>query len=160
MNTTNKKKKTSQQTTTALRKRCVKMAKDISKHLDGYRCCYCGVGRPQRQVHSHHIFHEGTYISMSADPDNLITLCAHHHQGGMWGKSNDGFNFHNCPRESTEWLMEKFPERYAALKKRSQLNQHINWENKLGELKSIYGELINWPVDNSIWQDTIYLLEL
>jgi len=133
-----KKKLTDQQKTEKLRKKCVALAKEISKKRDGYKCCYCGVGKPQRQVHSHHIFHEGMYKSMSADQDNLITLCATHHQGGVWMKSSTGFNFHNSPRESTEWVMEHYPERYAELKKRSleyvKLD-YIYWTKKLEELK-------------------------
>lgn len=113
------KKPTEQQLIEKTRKKCVQKAKEITKLRDNFKCCYCGVGKPQRQVHSHHIFHEGMFKLMSADPLNLITLCATHHQGGMWMKSSTGFNFHNSPRESTEWLMEKYPERYAELKKRS-----------------------------------------
>jgi hypothetical protein len=132
-----KKTKTQQQLTELARKRCVKIAKEISKKKDGYKCCYCGIGKPQRQVHSHHIFHEGLHKSMSADPDNLITLCATHHQGGMWMKSHGGFNFHNSPRESTEWVMEKYHKRYKELKQRSLKAKKcdiIFWQNKKKEL--------------------------
>jgi hypothetical protein len=133
-----KKKKTPQQQTEAMRKRCVAIAKKISKHNEGNKCQYCGVPRSQRMMHSHHLFHEGLYKAMSADPDNLITLCASHHQGGMWMRSNDGFNFHNSPRESTEWLIETYPERYKELKKRSMIIVSLSlahWEKKLEELK-------------------------
>lgn len=136
------KEKTEQQIIELLRKRCVALAKEISKKRDKYKCKYCGVGKPQRMVHSHHIFHEGLFKSMSADVDNLLTLCASHHQGGMWMRSNDGFNFHNSPRESTEWFMEKYPERYKTLKERSLIIVKLDinfWNNKLVELK----ELIN-----------------
>ena len=114
-----KKKKTPQQEVEFLRKKCVKIAKEISKKRDGYRCCYCGVGTPQRRMNSHHIFHEGLYKSMSADIDNLITLCVTHHQGGPWMRSHSGFNFHNSPRESTEWVMNTYPERYDELKEKN-----------------------------------------
>jgi hypothetical protein len=139
-----KKKLTPQQEKEKLRKKCVALAKKISKERDGYKCCYCGVGKPQRQVHSHHIFHEGMFRSMSADPDNLITLCATHHQGGVWMKSHSGFNFHNSPRESTEWLMETYPERYAELKARSQKPikaDIIYWQKKHQELLKLEQEL-------------------
>jgi len=133
-----KKKKTEQQLKEQMRKRCVRLAKDISKKRDGYKCCYCGVGSPQRRMHSHHIFHEGLYRSLSAEPDNLITLCASHHQGGLWMRSNDGFNFHNSPRESTEWVKEKYPERYEDLKNRRPIVCTIQfWEEKMKKLKSI-----------------------
>lgn len=131
------KKLTEQQITEKLRKKCVAKAKEISKQRDNYKCQYCKIGKPQRQVHSHHIFHEGMFKSMSADIDNLITLCASHHQGGVWMKSNSGFNFHNSPRESTEWFIDNYPERYKILKERSlkicKLDK-IFWENKLKEL--------------------------
>ena len=132
------KKLTDQQKTERLRKRCVALAKELAKKRDNYKCQYCGIGKPQRQVHSHHIFHEGMYKSMSADPDNLISLCVIHHQGGFGWKSPTGFNFHNSPRESTEWVMEHYPERYAELKKRSLeyiKTDYIYWTKKLEELK-------------------------
>jgi 5-methylcytosine-specific restriction endonuclease McrA len=135
-----KKVKTEQQLVEAIRKKAVQLAKDISKNKDRYKCCYCGVGKPQRMVHSHHFFHEGLYKAMSADPDNLITLCASHHQGGMYMRSNDGFNFHNSPRESTEWFIEHYPERYKILLARSKQYQKLDrqfWENKIKELKDL-----------------------
>ena len=135
-----KKKRTPQQETEWWRKKCVKLAKDISKQRDGYRCCYCHVGKPQRQMHSHHIFHEGMFKAMSADIDNLITLCAMHHQGGMWMKSAKGFNFHNSPRESTEWVMETYPERYNILKERSKVLVNLGldyWKDKHEGLKEL-----------------------
>ena len=113
------------------------LAKEISKKYEGNKCQYCGVGREQRMIHSHHIFHEGLFKAMSADVDNLLSLCASHHQGGMYMRSNDGFNFHNSPRESTEWLLENMPERYAILKERSLKLEPITekyWEQKKAEL--------------------------
>jgi hypothetical protein len=135
--TKKKKPKTDQQKKEALRKLCVGKAKEISKIIEGNKCQYCGVGREQRMIHSHHIFHEGLFTAMSADVDNLISLCASHHQGGMYMRSNDGFNFHNSPRESTEWLMENMPERYATLKARSLKLEPIFisfWKRKKEEL--------------------------
>ena len=132
-----KKPPTEAQLKEAKRKQCVKIAKEISKLLCN-KCEYCGVGREQRMIHSHHIFHEGLFKAMSADVENLLSLCASHHQGGMYMRSNDGFNFHNSPRESTEWLMENMPERYAILKERSLKSEPLTmqfWENKLVELK-------------------------
>ena len=80
------------------------------------------------------------FKAMSADVDNLITLCATHHQGGAWMKSHDGFNFHNSPRESTEWLIETYPERYSELKRRSKILTPVDmkfWEDKWENLKSL-----------------------
>ncbi len=138
-------RKKSKNPTEVLRKKCVELAKKISKEKDNYKCQYCGIGKPQRQVHSHHIFHELMFKSMSADIDNLITLCATHHQGGLYMRSNDGFNFHNSPRESTEWLMEKYPERYKSLKERSRnmpLCDLQFWQEKYNMLKT-YGLIQN-----------------
>jgi hypothetical protein len=135
-----KKPPTEQQKKEKLRKKCVLLAKKIAGERDNYTCQYCGVGRPQRMTHEHHIFHEGMFKAMSADPDNLITLCASHHHGGLYMRSNDGFNFHNSPRESTEWFMEHYPERYAELKRRSLITAPLDmafWEAKLEELKSL-----------------------
>jgi len=132
------KKRTPQQEKEFVRKKAVKLAKEISKKRDKYKCRYCGIGKPRRMVHSHHIFHEGLFKAMSADPDNLITLCASHHQGGQWMRSNDKFNFHNSPRESTEWLMETYPQLYKKLKKRSLKIRPLSiiyWERKIEKLK-------------------------
>jgi len=140
-----KKKLTDQQLTEKMRKKCVALAKIISKTQEDYKCQYCGVGKPQRQIHAHHIFHEGMYKSMSADVDNLISLCATHHQGGTWMRSSTGFNFHNSPRESTEWLMENRTEQYNILKERSKkfVKLHIIfWENKFKELKELEANLL------------------
>jgi len=142
-----KKKLTDQQITEKQRKKCVKLAKDISKKRDDYKCQYCGVGKPQRQVHSHHFFHEGLNMAMSADPDNLITLCVSHHQGvfnssiGRFMGSHDNFNFHNSPVESTNWFKERYPERYEKLLRKSKEYTKLNlfyWLEKEKELKK-YG---------------------
>ena len=133
-----KKKLSQQQMTEKLRKRAVVIAKEIAKKRDGYKCQYCGIGKPQRQVHSHHIFHEGMCKSMSADPDNLITICAIHHMAGKWVNSR-GWNIHGSPRESTEWIQALIPERYAELKQRSLQYQKLDiiyWNKKLEELRN------------------------
>ena len=139
-----KKPPTEKQLKEKKRKLCVGVAKEIAKLLNPC-CAYCGVGRDKRMIHSHHIFHEGLFKAMSADVDNLLSLCASHHQGGMYMRSNDGFNFHNSPRESTEWLMENMPERYAILKDRSFKSAQpltiVFWENKHQELKKQLKEL-------------------
>ena len=139
-----KKKQTEQQLTEKIRKQCVKIAKEIAKIRDNYICLYCGVGKPQRQVHSHHFFHEGMHRAMSADPDNLLTLCATHHQGGPWMKSHSGFNFHNSPRESTEWFIEHHPEWHAKLLERSKQLVSLDkryWEIRKAILKAELQEI-------------------
>lgn len=144
-----KKEKTDQQLKEMWRKKCVDLAKKIAKKRDREKCVYCGAGKPQRQVHSHHFFHEGLNKSMSADVDNLVTLCPSHHQGGFLMPStgrifgnNNGFNFHNSPAESTLWFKEKYPERYKALLNRSRKTIVCTlqmWKDKYEELKKEYG---------------------
>lgn len=117
MKKTKKTKLTDQQIKEKLRKKCVLMAKEISKTKDGRLCQYCKI--PGRVVHSHHIFSEGLNKGMSADPDNLITLCWLHHLGGLKFVSTRNFSFHGSPSDATEWLKEIYPDRYLALKIRS-----------------------------------------
>lgn len=140
--TKKKKPLTDQQKTEKKRKKCVALAKEISKIKEGYKCQYCGVGKPQRQIHSHHMFHEGFHRPMSADVDNLITLCASHHQS--FAGSKYSFSFHSCPTESTEWFKKHYPERYKSLLARSKkiipLSYHY-WEAKEIELKAILSDL-------------------
>lgn len=127
---------TPQQEKEKLRKKCVFLAKAIAKERDGAKCRYCGVGEPQRRMNLHHIIHEGLSKEMSADIDNLITLCVAHHQGGTFMKSNDKFNFHNSPVESTEWLKANLPN-YDDLIKRSKKTKVIDmefWKEKLNDL--------------------------
>lgn len=142
-----KNKKTPQQEKERWRKKCVELAKKISKKKDGNVCVYCGIGRDRSKLHSHHFFHEGLHVSMSADVDNLVTLCPRHHQGGFIMASgrrmgnHSGFNFHNTPRESTAWFIEKYPKRYKELLKRSRSTTVCTlefWQKKYEELKKEY----------------------
>ena len=58
-------------------------------------------------------------------------------------RSNDGFNFHNSPRESTEWFMEHYPDKYKELKERSMKFVDLTyqyWETKLVDLKNQLNE--------------------
>ena len=133
-----KKVKTESQKKEALRKMCVKIAKEISKLRDKRICKYCGEefrkDGKRKQVHSHHIFHEGSHKGMSADVDNLITLCSSHHQSFSGNKY--AFSFHGCPTESTEWLQENWKE-YPSLKIRSLKLEPLSikhWERKKAEL--------------------------
>jgi len=138
-----KKVKTEQQQVEALRKRCVNLAKQINKIQSNYTCQYCGVDRTKKQIHSHHIFHEGLHKSMSADLDNLICLCASHHQS--FAGSRNSFSFHACPTESTEWLINNIPKQYEEIRKRSIKTQKCDklfWENKLKELKEYESNLV------------------
>lgn len=132
-----KKKLTPQQEKEKLRKRCVALAKKISKERDNYKCCYCGRGKPQVAIHSHHIYNEGCHRAMSADIDNLITVCFTHHNSS-W--INHQPSFHKNPMEMADWFRETYPERYKALKARSQKPikaDIIYWQKKYQDLLEI-----------------------
>ena len=122
------KKLSNQQKRTRARKRCVKIAKDIVKHLSGYKCDKCGADGRVKQMQGSHIYPEGRYNSMSADTDNILCLCAGCH---MWSKDS----WHENPLESAEWFMGKYPDQYERLKKRSRLNQKMDWFKKEEDLK-------------------------
>lgn len=134
-----KKKQTDQQKKTALRKRCVELAKKIVRHQSNYQCVYCGRKEPIIQTHGSHIYCENSHKSMSADLDNILCLCAGHHVG----MGNVTPNWHKDPKEMMKWFETTYPELSRELEIRKNKNQKIDWKLKLGELKSIYGELIN-----------------
>lgn len=135
-----KKEPTELQKVEKLRKKCVDIAKKINKEQSNYKCQYCGKGKPERMVHSHHIFSEGLNKAMSADVDNLITLCWVHHLGGLKFVSTKIFSFHGSPADATAWFIEKYPELYEKLRERSNTYQKLDrifWENKLIELQKL-----------------------
>lgn len=123
-----KKKPTEQQIRTKTRKKAVALAKEIVKIKSGRKCEKCGADGRIKQMQGSHIYPEGRYQSMSADTDNILCLCAGCH---MW--SND--SWHENPLESAEWFHQKYPERYAELKKRSQVAIKMDWNAKLEVLK-------------------------
>lgn len=132
-----KKPPTEQQLVEKLRKKCVALAKVIAKERDDYKCCFCKRGKPEVAIHAHHIYNEGCHKSMSADIDNLITVCFTHHIGG-WNTIDP--SFHRNPMEMADWFRENYSERYDRLKERSKKfvkPDRIFWENKLNELKSL-----------------------
>ena len=120
-----------------IRSRCVIIAKQINKIQANYKCDYCGAGKPERMVNSHHIFNEGANRSMSADLDNLICVCVVHHGVGRFLRG-DKFGFHKTPAEAMEWFKGKYPKRYEILRKRARHTQQADemfWTKKLEELK-------------------------
>lgn len=119
---------------TYYRKKCVTWAKTEAKKRDGYICQHCGRSKDQGwQIHGSHILPEGTYVSMSADVDNIIALCATCHTGGWRGNKNT--SWHNDPIYFAEWFNKKYPGKYSELRKRSQDIIVVNWENKWEEIK-------------------------
>lgn len=128
-------RKSTKNPTEKKRKKAVLLAKKISKILSKYTCEYCGRKKPQVAVHSHHIYSEGQYKSMSADVDNLISVCYYHHNP-RW-RTNEP-SFHKTPQEMADWVLEKYPERMKTLKERSwnkPLCDEMYWDNKIEELK-------------------------
>lgn len=123
------------------RRKAVLLAKQISKILSNYTCQYCGKRKPQVSVHSHHIYSEGQYRSMSADINNLISVCLTHHNPLY--RTNE-MSFHNTPREMNEWFDEKYPELSKELReksKKSVLCDEIFWDKKIDELKKQLSQL-------------------
>lgn len=110
------------------RKKCVIEAKRIALTRDNYTCQRCGRtkegGTP---IHGSHVYPEGRYTSMSADPENIKALCYLDHL--MW--------WHKHPTESGLWFKEKFPERHANLRKKAQITKQTDWQKELEKLKAL-----------------------
>lgn len=125
------------------RKKCVELAKRIVRHESDYKCEYCGNGEPDRTTHGSHVFSEGVNHGMSADLDNIICLCAAHHMAASPWNRSDKWSWHNSPAEAVEWFKEKWPERYASLKIRSQNTIKKDFKLLHYELKEKFNKLIN-----------------
>ena len=132
-----KKLSTKKKSPTYWRKKCVVLAKLEARKRDGDKCQYCGRSKAQGYViHGSHILPEGTYVSMSADSDNIIALCAAHHLSGAnprMGKSEP--SWHSHPILFAEWFNKKYPGRYKELYKRAEVPQVVNWEARYREMK-------------------------
>ena len=113
---------------TWFRKKCVADAKQKAKIRDKYICQKCGKKVEGMNAHGSHIYNEGTYRSMSADPDNILTFCYYCHIN--W--------WHKNPLEASDWFKKKFPELYKILRKRSQVIQVINWEQRWEVIKTYH----------------------
>ena len=120
-----KKKKLRKKSPTFYRKRCVKWAKDEAKERDGWRCQKCGKKVEGMNAHGSHIYNEGTYRSMSADTDNILTFCYHCHI--YW--------WHRSPLDASAWFNAKYPELRITLLLRSQVLKGVNWEKRYEEIK-------------------------
>lgn len=115
------------------RKKCVVWAKTEAKRLAGYKCEHCGRSKEQGwQMHGSHIYPEGTYISMSADVDNILCLCAQCHTGGIGGVHGRSKtpSWHGDPVYFGDWFATNYPKRKEVLKKRAQEIKVINWEER------------------------------
>lgn len=129
--------KKKEKSATFWRKKCVTWAKLEARKRDRDRCQYCGVTKEQGYaIHGSHILPEGTYISMSADVDNIIALCAQHHLAGANPRmGNKVSSWHSDPLLFAEWFDKKYPGKKQELRKRAQTIQVINWQKRWEEIK-------------------------
>lgn len=115
------KKKADSHTQSWYRKKCVEIAKKIALERDGYACVRC----PRRKeygdiIHGSHVFPEGRYHGMSADPENIKGLCYQCHM--QW--------WHKHPTEAGEWFKKTYPERYTYLLKLSRTTIKKDWKKE------------------------------
>ena len=133
------KKKIKKHSTTYWRKKCVTWAKLEARKRDKDACQYCGRTKAQGyMIHGSHILPEGTYVSMSADVDNIIALCAQHHLSGSnprMGKSEP--SWHSHPLLFAEWFNKKYPGKKEELQKRAQEIKVVDWQKRWEEIKLI-----------------------
>ena len=101
------------------RKKRVEEAKKIALERDSYSCQKCGKSKEAGYaIHGSHVYPEGTYHNISADPLNIKALCYQCH-----------FNWwHKHPTEAGLWFRKTFPERYEYLKMKSLESIKINWQ--------------------------------
>ena len=82
--------------------KAIELAKFIARSRGA--CEWCGKTKYEVQLHGSHIYsvsHEAT----SADPDNILCLCAYHHLR-VW---------HEKVSEAIDWCDQKFPGRRKKL---------------------------------------------
>ena len=120
------------------RKKCATDAKTLARIRDKYTCQYCGKKKPEVAIHGSHIYAEGIHKSMSADVDNILSLCFTHHTGGYHPHEP---SWHQDPVAMVEWFNAKYPELSKKLRIRSQKCRRINWEKKRGELRELIKEI-------------------
>ncbi len=111
------------------RKKCVEIAKKIALERDNYTCQKCDKNKYEDNVaiHGSHVFPEGRYHGMSANPDNIKALCYTCHF--QW--------WHKNPIDASEWFALKFPERYAILKKLSREIIQKDWRAEFEIMKNL-----------------------
>ena len=140
-----KRRRPLKKSTTWYRKRCVLWAKLEAKQRDNWTCQYCGKKKGEVQIHGSHILPEGTYVSMSADPENIIALCAEHHVagiGGFLGRSREP-SWHGDPIHFAKWFNEKWPGRYNKLLLKARELKVVNWEERWSEINNPQKEALN-----------------
>ena len=130
-------KKPKKHSPTWYRKKCVTWAKIEAKTRDNYTCQYCGKKAEGSNLHGSHILPEGSYPLMSAEPANIIALCAEHHLGGISPRLNRQFeSWHSHPILFAKWFEEKWPGRYQELREMAEEKRKhvVNWEARWNEI--------------------------
>ena len=110
-------------TPTKLRKECVTIAKKIVKIRDKGICQKCG--KKGDALHCSHVYPEGTYHGMSANPLNMKLLCFYCHF--YW--------WHKDVIEARNWFKANFPERFKILNKLSKKVIKMDWGKEKERLK-------------------------
>jgi len=110
------------------RKKCVAKAKVIALTRDNYTCVRCGASKANgKAIHGSHVYPEGTYHGMSANPLNIKALCYQCH-----------FNWwHKNPMEAKEWFCKKYPDRARKLKILSRTTIKTDWKQFYEQINKI-----------------------
>ena len=103
------------------RKKCVEQAKVEVRERDDGKCQRCG--RTTGVMNCSHIYPEGQYHSLSAEPINMKLLCFQCH---MW--------WHENPLEAGKWIRQKFPDRLKILDKMARQNNKVDWKEKYSKV--------------------------
>ena len=111
------------------RQKAIEEAKRIAKERDEYTCQKCGATKETKQIHGSHIIPVKAAGIISADPENIIALCAGCHK---WS----GDSWHEDPK-GQKWFDEKFPGLYDRLKAKHEVRpiKNYEWEEVWTKLK-------------------------
>lgn len=105
------------------RKKEVAKAKKTALVRDNYTCQRCGRTKESGiAIHASHVYPEGRYVGMSADPMNIKALCYQCHF--LW--------WHKHPIEAGAWFKETFPERAEYLLEQSRKTIQVDWKKRYG----------------------------
>lgn len=114
------------------RNKAISLAKLIAKRRDRYTCQRCGKVRGDGQIHASHIIPVAKGSLLSADPDNIIALCAGCHKTRV-------DSWHQSPLHQ-DWFNEKFPGKKEDLMKRFEQRNiaPYEWEELYRKLQDIW----------------------
>lgn len=114
---------------------CVEVAIKIAKARDRYKCQKCGTTKKAgSQIQGSHILPKGRHAALSADPENIIALCAGCHK---WSSNS----WHESPLEQG-WFHIKFPGLFDRLQKKHEKigGEYIDYEKLHKKLKKQLNE--------------------